>query len=331
MGAGAGYPRGLGLVSGFMLIVPPSNGMGAEMAVKREKTISYRRAEWLDPNWPDLETNLRTALKKLKTVSERSLVQGDQFARMAQQADGPGGGLLLHITTETPGESASVVPKVAAASSGLDLKSQKPPPDGEWLDGDAFLYVNGDHVCICSTAVHDTAVKTFLWDFFKKAKLDPNAGKFDLIKVADIGKVKMLKAQGVKELEIRGTLFAATASYENRKAQAQSMLGAAASLLRFLLQLIFRFPVESRERASPIAAPQPHALAPRACSFFGPEKQNTAKGCWLSRQVRRRQATYHGATQSFGWSSFDATLSGAAWALVAVGTAFVPGADLKMV
>ncbi|HEX4157337.1 MAG TPA: hypothetical protein VHY79_02605 [Rhizomicrobium sp.] len=206
------------------------------MAEKREKTVSYRRAEWLDPNWPDLETHLRNALKKLKTVSERSLVQGDQFAKVAQTADGSGGGLLLHVTTETPGEAASVVPKVAANSVGLELKSQKPPPDGEWLDGDAFLYVNSDHVCLCATAVHDTAIKTFIWDFFKKAKLGENSIKFELMKVADIAKVKMLKAQGVKELEIRGTLFAATASYENRKAHAQSMLGAAARQIKAILK-----------------------------------------------------------------------------------------------
>ncbi|HEX4079263.1 MAG TPA: hypothetical protein VHX61_10380 [Rhizomicrobium sp.] len=206
------------------------------MADKREKTVSYRRAEYLDANWSDLETNLRNALKKLKTIAERSLVQGDQFARVAQAGDGPGGGLLLHITTETPGEAASVVPKVSASSSGLDLKTQKPPPDGEWLDGDAFLYVNTQHVCVCATAVHDSAIKTFLWDFFRKAKLGDNALKFELMKVADINKVKLLKAQGVKELEIRASLYAATASYESRKAHFPSALGAAGKHVMSILK-----------------------------------------------------------------------------------------------
>jgi hypothetical protein len=53
--------------------------------------------------------------------------------------------------------------------------------------------------------------------------------------VADVNKVKLIKAQGVKEIEIRATMFEATASYQRRKTQALGTLGAAAKHLKALL------------------------------------------------------------------------------------------------
>jgi hypothetical protein len=50
--------------------------------------------------------------------------------------------------------------------------------------------------------------------------------------VADIGRVKMIQSQGVKEIEIRATLSEATAHYEKRKATANSAVGVAAKHLK---------------------------------------------------------------------------------------------------
>jgi hypothetical protein len=133
--------------------------------------------------------------------------------------------LYLHITADTPGETASVVPKVAPGTAEMDLKTQTPPPDGEWLDGDAFLHVSGDHVCFCSTGVRDGAINYFLHELFKKAKLRRDAIRFELMKAADISKLKLLHSQGVKEIEIRATLYKATAEYEKRKAHVTGTVG----------------------------------------------------------------------------------------------------------
>ncbi|MCC7016608.1 MAG: hypothetical protein IT564_05340 [Rhodospirillales bacterium] len=141
----------------------------------------------------------------------------------------------MHLTGETPGEAASVVPKVAPDSAELDLKTAKPPSDGEWLDGDAFLFVKGDHVCMCATGFHDAAIRYFLYQLFRKAKLRKESTDFDLLKVADISKVKMLHSQGVKELEIRAELYKATADYERRKAHAAAGIGAAGKHLKAFL------------------------------------------------------------------------------------------------
>ena len=45
----------------------------------------------------------------------------------------------------------------------------------------------------------------------KKAKLPEDCRKFDMLTVADMSKIKMLHKPGVKELEIRATMFKASA------------------------------------------------------------------------------------------------------------------------
>src|SRR5439155_7178785 len=177
---------------------------------QRQKSVSYGRAEWFGHGAiPDLEKCLRQALAQLKTVSDRTIVRDGRSAKIAKTDDNTAGGLFVHLATETPGEPASVVPKVAPTASALDLTTEQPPADGEWLDGDAFVYVNGDHVCLCTTALHEKSVSNFLRYLFEKAKLPRLYRDFELMKVADIGKVALMHKQGVRELEIRGSLYKA--------------------------------------------------------------------------------------------------------------------------
>ena len=94
------------------------------------------------------------------------------------------------------------------------------------MDGDAFLYVSGDDVCLCSTGLRDGAILLFLHEFFTKAKLGKHATKFDLRKVPSLDKMKMLNCEGVKQIDLRATLFQATTQYEKRKSQASGVVRA---------------------------------------------------------------------------------------------------------
>ena len=207
-----------------------------EMTSAREKTLSYRRAGWFNVSGLTLERCLKDAHNILKGVEDRTIIYGDQYVRSVKHRNVTGGGLLVHLTGETPGEATSVVPKVAPGSAELDLKTAKPPSDGEWLDGDAFLFVKGDNVCVCATGFHDAAIRYFLYELFKKAKLRRESIDFELLKVADISKVKMLHSQGVKELEIRAELYKATADYVRRRTHVVAGLGAAGKHLKAFLK-----------------------------------------------------------------------------------------------
>ena len=210
------------------------------MVDKREKTVSYRQAVWVEHvRGIDLEWCIREAHAKLKTLEERTIGYSGTLTMSAKQknvrADSKGG-LLLHLVTETPGEAASVVPKVSARSTSLDLRTESPPADGEWLDGDAFVFVKGDHLCFCSTGIRDGATSWFLHELFKKAKLRQNFSRFDLAKAASITKLRLLHSQGVKEIEIKALVNRAVAHYEKRKATTYGAAGAAGKFLRTIWQ-----------------------------------------------------------------------------------------------
>lgn len=102
------------------------------------------------------------------------------------------------------------------------------------MDGDAFLYINGNDVCMCLTGLRDGSIREYLCDLFKKAALGDNAAKFDLQKVANIDKIKMLHKQGVKEIELRATMFQATHQYEVKKKRLAEFCGRRQSSLMTL-------------------------------------------------------------------------------------------------
>jgi hypothetical protein len=204
------------------------------MASQRQKTINYRRAEWFGSGTtaPPLERCLRHSLGQLKTIPERTIVRGGSHSKVAKQQDVPTGGLLLHLATETPGEAASVVPKADSATTEIDLRTQSPPNDGEWLDGDAFIFIHDDHVCICATGISENAIATFVQYFFEKAKVPANYRDFVLAKAVDVTRLAMLQKQGVREIEIRGSLYKVSADYVRRQAHVPGLLGGLAKEIK---------------------------------------------------------------------------------------------------
>jgi hypothetical protein len=100
------------------------------------------------------------------------------------------------------------------------------------MDGDAFLYIVGDHVCICSTFLRDGLLQRFFFELFKKAKIRADSNRFELFKIASISKLKLIHAQRIKEVEIRASVFKASQMYSRRKSHATGILGAVARLYR---------------------------------------------------------------------------------------------------
>jgi hypothetical protein len=208
------------------------------LADKRDKSISYRRAQWLvdDPASINLASCIKQAAVKLMTVAERTVPRGDgRFVRLAMLKSDSKGGLYLHLTEDTPGELASVVPKAVSASSEIEVSTIAPPSGAEFMDGDAFLYVNVNDVCLCTTGMRDASIQYFLQDFFKQAKIRNDAVQFILAKVSNVSKIKLIQSQGIREIEIRAVLYQATLTYNRRKAQTQSVLGAAAKHIKYVL------------------------------------------------------------------------------------------------
>jgi hypothetical protein len=209
------------------------------MAQTREKVLTYLHADWLVncPKGTTLETCLSEAYRKLGTVAERTIIRpSGQEIRLVKKLEPRDGGFFAHITADTPGETASVVPKIKAGVQEADVATAAAPPDAEFMDGDAFLYVNDDHVCVCLTGLRDGAIRQFLYELFEKAQLGEHATKFDLLKAANVNKLKMLRAEGVKEIQLRASLYQASLQYEQRKENTSGVLRKIAQHIRSIVE-----------------------------------------------------------------------------------------------
>jgi hypothetical protein len=204
------------------------------MPARRDKTLHYRRAEWLQPGLT-LESGLRQAVQALPTVDDRTIEHGeDHFVRCLRSRRRQAGGIFLHITADTPGEPASTVPK-QLNHSDLDVGEAPPPDDAEFMDGDAFLFVRDDHVCFCATGMRDGGIHYFLARLLEKAELGEDAGMFALGKVADADKLVLIEENGVKEIVLNASVNEAVAHYAARRSEPVGVLRAVGQKLYSLL------------------------------------------------------------------------------------------------
>lgn len=195
------------------------------MPARRQKTLHYRSAVWFQDG-VTLESYTRQALQELPTAQDRTVEAGeDHFVHCLHARRRQGGGVFLHITADTPGESASTVPKQLNIAD-VEVGQAPPPDDAEYMDGDVFAFIRDNHVCFCSGSglMREGSLQRFLAQFFEKAELGDNSGEFLFKKIADAQKTALIEAQGVREIDLKASLFAATSHYAGRTQQPVGLL-----------------------------------------------------------------------------------------------------------
>ncbi len=197
------------------------------MAMTRKKKLSYHRAEYFVDERGSVTLGLciKQASERLRTVQERTISRaGGQTIRLADFCVDVDGGCFLHLTVETPGEHASVVPRVTEGEVRLRVSTIPPPNDAEYMDGDAFLYVNNNHVVLCATTVRVGGVRYFLRQFFQKANARKDADQFYFMNAIDTQVLAMLHREGVREIELQASLYSASIDYRDRQQHASGVL-----------------------------------------------------------------------------------------------------------
>jgi hypothetical protein len=187
------------------------------------KTLIYHRAEYFGNNAAtvNLAMCIKLATDKRTTANERQVSRPDgQTVRLAHMQPDSDKGFLLHLTVDTPGEYASVVPKVSETTTEIQVGTVAPPNDSEFMDGDAFLYVRGNDVCLCGTSTTIGTVRLFFYKFFEEAAIRHDATSFHFLNALDPDKIEFIMRNGVKEIDLSGTLHRASIDYAKRKTQA---------------------------------------------------------------------------------------------------------------
>ncbi|QOR37142.1 hypothetical protein HNO52_00465 [Billgrantia diversa] len=174
----------------------------------KTKKFYYRRARWDSQGKATIQKLLEDAHKELDTVGKRTFEVGSG-AEIRGANFKNDNGLFLQIASYVPGEATSTIDKDKAAKIS-NVTAQNAPAGKDYLDGDVFVYVNGNHVILCPSGAREKVVETYIWHVLRACDSKEIAKTFELDKVAKASKLKMIRDEGVKEVDIDASLYEAS-------------------------------------------------------------------------------------------------------------------------
>lgn len=148
----------------------------------------------------DLQKVMVKARNKLTTIGESEMTMGDEVLRL-QRFKVDENQILVHVIRYVPKERAATVrPKSVKVE---EVEGTHPPPQGrEYKAGDAFLLVRGHRVVFCGHHLTLPAVVRYLARWFKAADLEKVSTGFDVVPVANIDRLKLIREDGVRSIDI---------------------------------------------------------------------------------------------------------------------------------
>ena len=181
----------------------------------KNKKFYYRRAKWDDQGKQSLESLLIYAHQILGTVGKRTfdVNYGTEIRGASFKDDG---GLYLQIASYVPGESTSIIDKSKRAKQS-NVTAQIAPDGKDYLDGEVFVYIKDNHVILCPSGVRETVVEIYIGHILRAIEKKEIAKTFELDKVAKTNKLRMIKDEGVKEIDLNTSLYEASLIHMDQK------------------------------------------------------------------------------------------------------------------
>lgn len=174
-----------------------------------QRTIYYRRAEWGFPEWNGLTVSeaLAECLRYLPNSVDTQLGSGLRQAAVRHRLE-QGDRRYLHVASWTPGQLASTVPHTDATNlPDVDLATEDPGDDWDYLNGDGMVMVSGNHCLILPSGITQPAMERYLKSLLLLARnngadLPEWAENFQLVSIADNAAIQLLFDQGVKRISL---------------------------------------------------------------------------------------------------------------------------------
>lgn len=199
---------------------------------KRLKTMSYRRSVFLSPGGSNTLESMITSARSHLGAGRKFPAENERPAIEERHYDFKAGvGHFIHIVAFTPGEEATIVPH---GHSG-DLATTPPPVDADFMDGDIMAIISGNDVVLCSNSLHDKQLERFLVKYLDLAGLNGPDQIFELSKIANVNRIKMIHDQGVKEIQFDASLFEASFLHVEQETIRRKLTGSIMNEFRALL------------------------------------------------------------------------------------------------
>ncbi len=174
------------------------------------KRIHYVRAVYNSGAGPDasFESSLRQALKARAQVDETAVEiasHGIVQIRNRRTTKAP---VLLAIGAGMPGEEMSTMGIDVDTAADTD-DAEPPPKNRAFKIADAFVLVSGNEVLVCLDGMRTSTLRSYLSQFLAAALGTADVAGFELDPVHDLDQQEILAREGVKELELAGTMLEA--------------------------------------------------------------------------------------------------------------------------
>lgn len=180
----------------------------------KTKKFYYRRAKWEGQGKTTLQSIMENAHVELDTVGKRTfeVASGAEIRGANFKNDD---GFYIQVASYVPGEATSIIDKDKSAQVS-DVSAQNAPSGKDYLDGDIFIYINGNHVILCPSGAREKIAEKYFWHVLRAFDNKDIARSFELDKVAKASKLKMIRDEGVKEVELDASLYEASLLHLDR-------------------------------------------------------------------------------------------------------------------
>jgi len=182
---------------------------------EKNRTLFYRRVVWHDDSGKTMENLLISAHLKLETTEDRTFNYNDYEIQGMKIEHKDAIGLFCHVSSYIPGQKRSVVPHPSPAKETVPL-TQDPPHKHNFMEGDIFFLINGNHIVLCPSGVRETIASAYITHTLQSV-MNETTPRFSLEPIADINKVNLLNQEGVKRIELNSSLYDASLEYMKRK------------------------------------------------------------------------------------------------------------------
>lgn len=189
----------------------------------KNRTLFYRRVVWYDEHPKDLESLLMSAHQILTTTEKRTFSHNDVEIQGMKIKHDDKVGFFCHVASYIPGQQTSLIPAPSAVKEN-DPLPQSPPIKHNFMEGDIFFLVNGDHIVLCPSGVRETIAVTYISNILQNSVNEGMVPRYSIEPIADINKIKLLHQEGVKSIVMDSSLYDASLQYMERKTFKETLL-----------------------------------------------------------------------------------------------------------
>lgn len=125
-----------------------------------QRTISYLRAQWMNPPDTTLEQALRVCLRRCPSVGDTQLPLRNMTAELRHRRLRRNW-ICLHVAAWTEREPASIVPH-GARGAEADLDANMPGAAWDYLDGDGMVLISDDHCLLMPSGLHPKSIEHYI-------------------------------------------------------------------------------------------------------------------------------------------------------------------------